>query len=121
MYINLPRSKSSASPGTIHFKTDELIAETEKELEQIHYDLKHLVEYTIKWYEHLRTKYGEGRDRKTIISEFENIQAHAVVANNTKLYVDEKGIHRMGFEKDGNNFCMLNVLISMMWWHFGRW
>ncbi len=87
------------------FKADELIAETEKELEQIHYDLKHLVEYTIKWYEHLRTKYGEGRDRKTIISEFENIQAHAVVANNTKLYVDEKeGFIGWALKKDEATF-----------------
>lgn len=36
------------------FKADELIKQTEEELEQIHYDLKHLVEFTIKWYEHLR-------------------------------------------------------------------
>ena len=72
------------------FKADEQIRETEKSLEQIHYDLKHLNEFTIAWFEHLKKKYGAGRDRKTTISEFENIQAHTVVANNTKLYVDEK-------------------------------
>lgn len=72
------------------FKADEQIRDTEKSLEQIHYDLKHLTEFTIAWFEHLKKKYGAGRDRKTTITEFENIQAHTVVANNTKLYVDEK-------------------------------
>ncbi len=72
------------------FKADELIQDTEKNLEQVHYDLKHLVEFTIAWFIHLRKKYGDGKDRKTTITQFENIQAHTVVANNTKLYVDEK-------------------------------
>jgi topoisomerase IV subunit A len=72
------------------FKADEQIRDTEKSLEQIHYDLNHITEFTIAWYEHLKKKYGTGKDRKTTITEFENIQAHTVVANNTKLYVDEK-------------------------------
>ncbi|MBP8942623.1 MAG: DNA gyrase/topoisomerase IV subunit A [Saprospiraceae bacterium] len=83
------------------FKADEQIRETEKSLEQIRHDLHHLTEYTISWFEHLRKKYGEGKDRKTTISEFETIQANTVVANNTKLYVDEKeGFIGWGLKKD---------------------
>ncbi|MEP7321332.1 MAG: DNA gyrase/topoisomerase IV subunit A [Saprospiraceae bacterium] len=83
------------------FKADEQIRDTEKSLEQIHFDLNHLIEYTIAWYEHLKKKYGIGKDRKTTITEFENIQAHTVVANNTKLYVDEKeGFIGWGLKKD---------------------
>ncbi|MEP7269307.1 MAG: DNA gyrase/topoisomerase IV subunit A [Saprospiraceae bacterium] len=86
------------------FKADELIKETEQSLEQIHHDLKHLVEYTIAWYEHLRKKYGADKDRKTVINQFETIQAAAVVANNTKLYVDEKeGFIGWGLKKDTSN------------------
>lgn len=87
------------------FKADELIQDTEKSLEQVHYDLKHLVEYTIAWFEHLRKKYGEGRERKTTLAQFENIQAHTVVANNTKLYADEKeGFIGWGLKKDEAQF-----------------
>ena len=87
------------------FKADELIKETEQNLEQIHYDLKHLVEFTIAWYEHLRKKYGEGKERKTTINQFETIQAHAVAANNTKLYVDEKeGFIGWSLKKDESTF-----------------
>ncbi|MEO5581784.1 MAG: DNA gyrase/topoisomerase IV subunit A [Saprospiraceae bacterium] len=83
------------------FKADEQIRDTEKSLEQIHYDLNHLTEYTIAWFEHLKKQYGTGKDRKTTITEFENIQAHTVVANNTKLYVDEKeGFIGWGLKKD---------------------
>jgi len=83
------------------FKADELILETEKSLEQVHYDLRHLVEYTIAWFEHLRKKYGEGKERRTTITQFENIQAHTVVANNTKLYADDKeGFIGWGLKKD---------------------
>jgi len=87
------------------FKADELIQDTEKSLEQVHYDLKHLVEYTISWFDHLRKKYGEERIRKTTITQFENIQAHTVVANNTKLYADEKeGFIGWGLKKDEAQF-----------------
>ncbi|MDZ4707570.1 MAG: DNA gyrase/topoisomerase IV subunit A [Saprospiraceae bacterium] len=87
------------------FKADEVIQDTEKSLEQVHFDLKHLVEYTIAWFDHLRKKYGQGKDRKTAITQFENIQAHTVVANNTKLYADEKeGFIGWGLKKDEAQF-----------------
>ena len=72
------------------FKADELIAKLEEELKQVKHDLKHLVAYAIAYFEELLRKYGEGRERKTIITEFETIERKTVVANNAKLYVDRK-------------------------------
>ena len=46
-------------------------------------------------------KYGKGRERRTEITSFETIKARAVVANNTKLYVNRKeGFIGSGLRKD---------------------
>ncbi len=72
------------------FKADELIAKLEEELKQVKHNLKHLTAYAIAYFEELLRKYGEGRERKTVITEFETIERKTVVANNAKLYVDRK-------------------------------
>ncbi|MEZ4907678.1 MAG: hypothetical protein R2771_08600 [Saprospiraceae bacterium] len=103
------------------FKTDELIAELENELKQVNYDLAHLTEFTIKYFEHLKITYGKGRERKTEIISIETIESKDVIENNAKLYVDfENGFIGMnnklgeficdcsdiddviGFRQDGN-------------------
>jgi topoisomerase-4 subunit A len=72
------------------FKADELIAKLEEELKEVKHNLKHLTAYAIAYFEELLRKYGEGRERKTVITEFETIERKTVVANNAKLYVDRK-------------------------------
>lgn len=73
------------------FKADEQMKALEDRLEEIAHHLTHLIEFTIAYYKNLLKKYGKGRERKTEIKSFDVIQASAVVANNTKLYVDKKG------------------------------
>ncbi len=83
------------------FKTDEHIAKIEEELKQVKYDLAHLTEFTIAFYEMLLHKYGEGRERKTELTNFENIKVQAVVQNNAKLYANFKdGFIGTGLKKD---------------------
>jgi len=72
------------------FKADELIAKLEEELKEVKHNLKHLTAYAVAYFEELLRKYGEGRERKTVISTFETIERKTVVANNAKLYVDRK-------------------------------
>ena len=72
------------------FKADELIAKLEEELKLVKHNFKHLTAYAIAYFEELLRKYGEGRERKTVITEFETIERKTVVANNAKLYVDRK-------------------------------
>lgn len=82
------------------FKADELIKGILEELEQVKYDLAHLVDYTIAYFKDLKQKYGKDKDRKTIITEFDSISVRRVVANNAKLYVDRKeGFIGMGLKK----------------------
>ena len=83
------------------FKADELIQKIVDELEQVHYDLKHLTEFTIAYFEKLLAKYGKGKERKTQIGSFETIKAVKVVANNAKLYINRKeGFIGYGLKKD---------------------
>jgi len=83
------------------FQADELIKQIESDLKQVRFDLAHLTEYTIKYFQNLLDKYGKGRERKTEITTFDTIQAVKVIANNAKLYVDRKeGFIGWGLKKD---------------------
>ncbi|MBQ6772084.1 MAG: DNA gyrase/topoisomerase IV subunit A [Bacteroidales bacterium] len=71
-------------------KADEQLADLEKRMEEARYNLDHIVEYTIDYFQRIKEKYGEGRYRKTEIRNFDNISAVAVAANNEKLYVNRE-------------------------------
>jgi topoisomerase-4 subunit A len=83
------------------FQADEQIKGIEDELSQVRYDLAHLTEYAISYFQRLLDKYGKGRERKTEITTFDTIQAAKVIASNAKLYVDRKeGFIGYGLKKD---------------------
>ncbi len=67
---------------------NEQIRGLEKEIKQVKYDLEHLVDFAVAYYENLLKKYGKGRERKTIIRLFEAIEAKQVAIANVKLYVN---------------------------------
>ncbi|MEE9372094.1 MAG: DNA gyrase/topoisomerase IV subunit A [Saprospiraceae bacterium] len=72
------------------FRHEENMVKLVAELEQVIYDLEHLTDYAIAYFNKLLEKYGKGKERKTEITNLETIKAVAVAANNTKLYVDLK-------------------------------
>lgn len=79
---------------------DHLLA-IEAEIEEINRNIENIIPYTIAWYERLKTKYGKGRERKTEIRNFENIEASKVVIANEKLYVDRvEGFMGTGLKKN---------------------
>jgi len=83
------------------FKADELMRKLEGELKEVNYNLKHLTQYAIKYYNGLLEKYGKDRERKTEIRTFDTIQATVVAANNAKLYVNRAdGFVGYGLKKD---------------------
>ena len=82
-------------------KADELIASYKSQIEQINYNLEHIVEYTIDWFSGLREKYGKNYPRKTEIRSFDTIEATKVVEANEKLYINrEDGFVGYGLKKD---------------------
>jgi topoisomerase-4 subunit A len=83
------------------FKADELMKRLQDELKEVNYNLKHLTDFAIAYYNNLLDKYGKGRERKTEIRAFDTIQAAVVAANNAKLYVNRvDGFVGYGLKKD---------------------
>lgn len=80
---------------------NEQIKGLEADIKQVEYDLEHLTDFTITYFENLLKKYGKGRERKTEIKLFEAIQAKQVAIANTKLYVNRAdGFIGSGLKKD---------------------
>ncbi len=83
------------------FKADELMRNLQDEIKQVEHDLAHLTEFAIAYFEHLRQKYGKGKERKTEIRSFDTIQVAQVAVANRKLYVNRKeGFVGYGLKKD---------------------
>jgi len=81
-------------------KADENILSIEDEIDEVINNIVNIVRYTIHWFSHLKDKYGKGRERKTEIRSFENIEAAKVVVKNEKLYVDRlEGFMGTGLKK----------------------
>lgn len=72
-------------------KADQKIARLNEEIERIEYDLEHIVEYTEKWYLHLKERYGARFPRRTVIRGFDSIEAAKVAEANKRFYHDEEG------------------------------
>ncbi len=71
-------------------KSNENLLAIEDEIAEVENNIENIVPYTIKWFSHLKSKFGKGRERKTEIRSFENIVASKVVVKNEKLYIDRK-------------------------------
>lgn len=71
-------------------KADDLIKSIEKEMEEVRANLAKLVDYTIRYFEGIKKKYGGKFPRLTELTSFETIEATKVVAATKKLYVDRE-------------------------------
>ncbi|HET8838076.1 MAG TPA: DNA gyrase/topoisomerase IV subunit A [Flavobacteriaceae bacterium] len=71
-------------------KARQKIEALEDEIAQIKHHLANLIDYAISYFNRLKNEYGEGKQRKTEIRVFEDIEATKVAIRNTKLYVNRK-------------------------------
>ena len=82
-------------------KAQDKIEALEGDIEQVKYDLEHLIDFAIAYFTKLKEKYGKGRERQTELRSFDNIEATKVALRNTKLYVNrEEGFIGPGLKKD---------------------
>ncbi len=82
-------------------KANDTLISLQKKIDEVNYQLDHLVEYTIFWFENLKSKYGKAFPRRTEIRNFETIVAAKVVEANEKLYVNyEEGFVGTALRKD---------------------
>lgn len=71
-------------------KAEAHIKDIEKELKQVSHNIDKIIPYTIKYYNTIKKKYAQGRERKTEIRNFDTIEATKVVVANEKLYANFK-------------------------------
>ncbi|MDR0982302.1 MAG: DNA gyrase/topoisomerase IV subunit A [Culturomica sp.] len=82
-------------------EADRLIEGLEDEMQKVKFNIENIIPYTIAYYKEIKKKYGKGRERKTEIRNFENIEAAKVVVANEKLYINrEEGFIGTGLKKD---------------------
>lgn len=87
------------------FRSDEHVRSVEAEMEQVERDLASLTNYTIAYYKNILKKYSAGRERRTEIRSFEQIEASKVAVANAKLYVDRaEGFYGIGTQMRGAEF-----------------
>jgi topoisomerase-4 subunit A len=80
---------------------NEQIKGIEADISQVNYDLEHLTEFAIAYFETLLKKYGKGRERKTEIKLFDTIKLQQIAIANTKLYANrEEGFIGTSLKKD---------------------
>jgi len=72
------------------FKADEIIQKIEDELAQVIYNIENIIEFSVDYFKDLKKRFGEGKERRTEIRIFDNINASKVIIANEKLYVDYK-------------------------------
>ncbi|MEB8329200.1 DNA gyrase/topoisomerase IV subunit A [Flavobacteriaceae bacterium KMM 6897] len=82
-------------------KAQQLIETLEEKITQVKFHLAHLIDYAIDYFKSLKEKYGIGRERKSEIRIFDDIEATKVVIRNTKLYMNkEEGFVGTSLKKD---------------------
>ena len=69
-------------------KAQQKIDALEDQIAEVKHHLAHLIAYAIAYFERLKKEYGEGRERKTELRAFEDVDATKVIIRNTKLYVN---------------------------------
>lgn len=78
-------------------KNDQFVKNVENEIKEIKKTIANIIPYTIDYYKGIASRYGKGRERRSEIRSFDNIDASNVVINNAKLYVDRKeGFYGIG-------------------------
>ena len=94
-------------------KAEQEIANIDIDIEETKNHLAHLTEYAINYFQHILDTYGKGRERKTEIRNFEDIQAANVAVANEKLYANmATGFVGTAMKKDEGAECLFDC--SMM-------
>ena len=82
-------------------KAQQKIEILEGDIAEVKNHLAHLIDYAINYFRHLIKTYGKGRERKSEIRIFDDVDAKKVVVRNQKLYLNrEEGFIGTSLRKD---------------------
>ena len=91
-------------------KHEAALLQLEEEMAQLRYDIAHLTDYTIRWYQHLVQRYGAAFPRRTKIMNFGTIEVTKVAELDAKLYINrEEGFFGTAL-KDAEFVCNCSTL-----------
>ncbi len=84
---------------------EEKLVALQEEMEQVKFDIEHIIDYTIAHFKRIKKQYGKDHPRLTEIRSFDNIDSTKVVVKNEKLYLNrEDGFMGYGLKK-GDYIC----------------
>ena len=69
-------------------KAQQRIEALEEDIAAVKHNLDHLIDFAIDYFNQLKKDYGKGRERKSEIRTFDDVDAKKVVVRNLKLYVN---------------------------------
>jgi len=82
-------------------KAQQYLDNLEERIAEVKHHLANLIDFAISYFKSLKEKYGKGRERKSEIRIFDDIEATKVVIRNTKLYVNrEEGFVGTSLKRD---------------------
>ncbi|WP_446051115.1 DNA gyrase/topoisomerase IV subunit A [Zobellia laminariae] len=82
-------------------KAQQYLDNLEEKIAEVKHHLANLVDYAIAYFQRLKDTYGKGRERKSEIRLFDDIEATKVIIRNTKLYVNrEEGFVGTSLKRD---------------------
>ena len=82
-------------------KAMEELTNIEMTIDEVQNHLAHLTDYAIRYFQDILKKFGEGRERKTEIRNFEDIESTTVALANEKLYVNyQTGFAGWGLKRE---------------------
>ena len=82
-------------------KAQARIEALEGDIAQVKKNLDNLIDFAIDYFTHLKKTYGAGKERKSEIRQFDDVDAKKVVVRNLKLYVNrEEGFVGTAMRKD---------------------
>ena len=82
-------------------KAQQYLDSLEEKIAEVKHHLANLIDFAISYFNSLKEKYGKGRERKSEIRIFDDIEATKVVIRNTKLYVNrEEGFVGTSLKRD---------------------
>ena len=82
-------------------KAQQKIEALENDIAEVKNNLEHLIDYAIRYFNHLKKTYGKGKERKSEIRIFDDVDAKKVVVRNQKLYMNrEEGFIGTSLRKD---------------------
>ncbi len=103
-------------------KADELMRDLDKKIKATIKNLKNLNDYTIAWFDSLKSKYGHLYPRRTEVRNFANINIKTVVEANEKLYINRTdGFIGTGLKKDEYLFNCSDIDEVILFYKDGRY